>query len=789
MSYFPLDKIGRGLPVAQHEEGITQALRGGSAVIQAPPGTGKTTFVPPLVANQLGGKVLVVAPRRVAVRAAARHLAQLSGGNAHIGFSIRGERQRGDLVEFLTPGVLLRRLLRDPELPGVSAVIVDEVHERQLEVDMLLGMLAELRQLREELCVIAMSATVDAEGFAELLSATVVDIESPIHPLEISYSPLAGRAECSREFLASFASTCATAFEGGDSVLAFLPGLREVTAVCEHLSDFPVFPLHGQLSGAEQDRALTHPGQRIVVATSIAESSITVPGVRVVVDSGLARVPKRDNMRGMSGLVTLSCSQSSAVQRAGRAGREGPGRVIRCYSQREFSAFAPQPAPEILSAELSECCLMLSSWGVNDPALFPFLDQPPARAWNDARSTLEALGAIDTSGITELGSRIVTLPTHPRLGRVLVEADPRAAEVIAALSLDTRGDIAAALPRLRGTPAFEREAQRLRAFACGSQELSVGAIIGRAYPEFVAKQSSNGYLSSRGTRLESFDAGPRSPWLAVADLSLSASNRAIIRSYAEISEAEALEILGVREEVLAEFGDSGLRATRVRRAGAITLSSTPVSLDPGQARAAILETLRDSGLADFHLSPAARSLAQRMQLLHEHVGAPWPDMAQVFGGPVEEPELWLGPEVELLARGTPAAKIDLEPAIRRLLPWPEASHFEELAPARLAVPSGRSVAIAYAERPVVRVKLQECFGLAESPVICGQKVQFHLLSPAGRPLAVTDDLASFWQGPYQGVRSEMRGRYPKHPWPEDPLDAVATHKTKNSFAASRGKRT
>ena len=383
---FDLATIGRGLPVL---ETIDSLPAEGHVVVQAPPGTGKTTLVPPALANQVNGKVLVTAPRRVAVRAAANRLQELSG--QRIGYAVRGDTRKGQDVEFVTPGVLLRRLLRDPELEGVAAVAIDEVHERQLDTDLVLGMCLELAQLREDFRVIAMSATVDATRFSQLMGgAPIHSTEAVTYPLDITYEPLPGRAAGDREFWRGVARLASQQHE---STLVFVPGVREVNLVCEALAGHNVYPLHGRQTTQEQDAALYTAEQRIVVATSIAESSLTVPGVRTVIDAGLARVPKRDAQRGMSGLVTVSTSKSSADQRAGRAGREAPGTVIRCYSQEDYQHFSPHVTPEILAADLTQAALFLDCWGAGED--FPLLDPPPHAALADAHRTLRSLHATE----------------------------------------------------------------------------------------------------------------------------------------------------------------------------------------------------------------------------------------------------------------------------------------------------------------------------------------------------------------------------------------------------------
>ncbi len=705
---FDLQTIGAGLPVA---ETIGSLPTTGHIVVQAPPGTGKTTLVPPALSNQVDGKVIVTAPRRVAVRAAAHRLAELSGTPEQVGYAIRGESKKGSRVEFVTPGVLLRRLLKDPELEGVSAVALDEVHERQLDTDLVLAMCVELATLREDFRVVAMSATVDAERFARLLgTAPIHTTEAVTYPVETSYAPLTGRAAGTREFYQEVARTAKAAHQKNPgSTLVFVPGLREVNQVADALlahHETNVYPLHGQQTTAEQDAALYTDEERIVVATSIAESSLTVPSVRTVVDAGLSRVPRRDAQRGMSGLVTVSTSKSSADQRAGRAGREAPGHVVRCYSAEDYQHFSPHITPEILSADLTQAALFMDAWGAGPD--FPLLDPPPKAALADAHRTLEALGARSAGAVTPLGEKLAVLPADPRLGAALLKLGRRAAPTVAIVSNDARGDI--------------------------------------------------GKLSG-------------SEWLAIAEVSLSNAGNAIVRAAARIEEAEALDAIGITEEVVAQLDGGKVRGRKVKRAGAIELSSTPVKVT-GQAAADALA----AGIIvdDFHFSEKAQLLRDRLRHLHDFYGEPWPDLE------AQDLAVWLAPELRKIADGTPIAKVDMYPALQRLLPWPEATHLDELAPERLAVPSGRDARIDWTgERPIVHIKLQECFGLAESPEYCGHRVQFHLLSPAGRPLAVTDDLASFWAGPYQGVRSEMRGRYPKHPWPEDPWTAPATARTKN----------
>ena len=440
--------------------------------------------------------------------------------------------------------------------------------------------------------------------------------------------------------------------------------------------------------------------------------------------------------------------------------------VIRCYSRSDYAHFAPHTEPEIRSADLTEFALLLSCWGAA-PAEFPLLDQPPAAAFAQATAALAAIGAADP----QVAARLAQLPVDPRLGKALLDFGPAAASTVALLSLGETGNIALRRPD-------QREVRRLQRLAgpSTSRRVAPGEVIGHAFPHLVARRVADGeYLLAQGTRaVVPAEFGLMGEeWLAVADVRLERSGRARVQAAAPIAELVALDVIGVSEETECVFEDGRVRATRVVTAGAIVLSRTPVRPDPGVARAAVAAAVRERGVGLFPMSGRAARLWDRLRFLAHRVGNPWPDVAAL---PADE---WLAPEIDLVASGTKVEDIDLYSALQRVLPWPAASRLDELAPAELVVPSGRGVVVDYSgDRPRVRVKLQECFGLADSPVFGGERVVFELLSPAGRPVAITDDLASFWAGPYQNVRSEMRGKYPKHPWPVDPLTAVATARTK-----------
>lgn len=844
---FDLAAIGAGLSFAAAVDDLSAALdTSASVVVSAPPGTGKTTLVPPLVASRSTGRVIVTQPRRVAARAAARRLAHLDRTplGTRVGFTVRGERSAGPetLVEFVTAGVLLRRMLDDPGLDGVSAVIIDEVHERALETDLLIGLLSEVCELRDDLTVIAMSATLDAPRISAVLGtddhpAPIIDHDVPAFPLTERWAPSPAPRLDERGvtwgFLDHVAATTASAARAlirdapEADVLVFAPGAREVSEIARRIrsaSDaFDVRELHGQIPAAEQDavirgRAPDAP-PRIIVTTSLAESSLTVPGVRLVVDSCLARHPQRDAARGMTGLVTTAASRSSCVQRAGRATRQGPGTVIRCVDERTYAAAPVRPAPEIAVTDLADAALLLACWGAPGGAGLRMIDPLPAPNLADALAVLQGLGAIDDEcRVTAEGRILARIPTDPRLARALRDGSPAvgarlAAEVVALLGGDLRtaeADVAQAITALRGGRApdarrWRSDADRLERMVRPTPGVrsdldGVGLLIALAFPERIAhrvERTAEGatFLLASGTR-----AGVRGPlaaveWLAVADVArasarAAAGSGAIIRSAAVLTEAQIGSAAShlMTDRVEAEFTGGRVQARRERRIGAILRSSAPVRASAQEGRDAVRRAIRRDGLGMLSWSEGADTLRRRLALLRREIGDPWPDVSDA--GLIEALDVWLAPELDALAGGAPAGRLDLTSALRRLLPWPEAARLDELVPDRLEVPTGSRIRIDYpphddaTARPVVAVKLQECFGWAETPRLVDGRVPvlFHLLSPARRPLAVTDDLASFWSGPYSQVRAEMRGRYPKHPWPEDPWAAVPTRHTKNRSA-------
>ncbi|MEU9448368.1 ATP-dependent helicase HrpB [Streptomyces sp. NPDC048277] len=833
------------LPVRQALPGLEDALEGhGTAVLVAPPGTGKTTLVPLALAGLLGEgparRVVVAEPRRIAARAAARRMAWLLGEQVgrSIGYTVRGERVVGRhaRVEVVTTGVLLQRLQRDQELSGVDVVVLDECHERHLDADTVAAFLWDVREtLRPELRLVAASATTDAEGWARLLGdAPVVEADGVSYPVDVVWAPPARPVRPPHGMrvdpllLAHVASVVRRALaERSGDVLCFLPGVGEIARVAGQLGDLgdtEVLQVHGRAPAVVQDAVLA-PGarRRVVLTTSVAESSLTVPGVRVVVDSGLAREPRVDHARGLSALATVRASRAAGRQRAGRAGREAPGAVYRCWSEAEDARLTAFPAPEIKVADLTAFALQTACWGDPGATGLALLDPPPGGAMAAARGLLTAVGAVDSVGrATGRGVRLARLGLHPRLGRALVDGAAvagveRAAEVVALLSEEVPreygDDLGAALRSVRrGGDAYSgrwrAEVRRLRAVfddisrppahrsrSAGEVEVGygpdtpddqiAGLVAALAFPERVGRADGGSYLMVSGTRAELREGSPlrSTPWLAVA-----VADRPLGKGHARVQLAAAVDeevarvaagaLLDERDEV--HWADGEVVARRVERLGAIELAVRPLrDADPALVRDALLEGLRQEGFGLVRWTPDAAVLRQRLAFLRLHLGEPWPDVSDdALHARVDD---WLEPELGRARRRADLGRIDAGEALRRLLPWAsgEAGRLDELAPERIAVPSGSRIRVDYGnpEQPVLAVKLQEMFGLQQSPAVAGVPVLVHLLSPAGRPAAVTADLASFWKDGYKGVRAELRGRYPKHPWPEDPATAEPTRHT------------
>ncbi|WAX80585.1 ATP-dependent helicase HrpB [Streptomyces sp. KMM 9044] len=848
------DALG-ALPVREVIAPLTDALRErGTAVLVAPPGTGKTTLVPLVLAGLAGAgparRVLVAEPRRIAARAAARRMAWLLGEKpgGSVGFTVRGERVTGrhTRVEVVTTGVLLQRLQRDQELTGVDVVILDECHERHLDADTAAAFLCDVREtLRPELRLVAASATTDAAGWARLLGdAPVVEARRTAHPVEVVWAPPVRPVRpphgmrVDPVLLTHVASVVRRALTERDGdVLVFLPGVGEIARVAAQLGPLPdveVLQVHGRAPAAVQDAVLA-PGQRrrVVLATSVAESSLTVPGVRVVVDPGLAREPRVDHARGLSALTTVRASQAAGRQRAGRAGREAPGAVYRCWAQAEDVRLPRFPSPEIKVADLTAFALQAACWGDPDASGLALLDPPPAGAMAAAGAVLTAIGAVGADGrATERGTRLARLGLHPRLGRALLDAAPAvgpglAAEVVALIGEEAPrsygDDLAGALRAARrGGDAYAQrwrtEVRRLRALApdasakasartparasvqgfsrglsptgggmprLDGEDARVGLVAALAFPERIARADGGSYLMVSGTRAEAgAGTGLRgAPWIAVA-----VADRPVGRGHARVQLGAVVDedtarwaagaLLKTLEEV--HWADGDVVARRVERLGAVELAVRPrTDPEPELVRAALLEGLRREGFGLLRWPAGAAVLRQRLAFVHRQAGEPWPDVSdEALHSRVEE---WLEPELSRARRRADLARIDAGQALGRLLPWAsgEAARLDGLAPERITVPSGSAVRIDYSDpgQPVLAVKLQEMFGLQESPRVAGVPLLVHLLSPAGRPAAVTADLASFWKDGYKGVRAELRGRYPRHPWPEDPAAAEPTRHT------------
>ncbi|MFI7587827.1 ATP-dependent helicase HrpB [Spongisporangium articulatum] len=810
---------------------VDRLTRAGAAVLVSPPGTGKTTLVPLALADALddGARVVVAEPRRIAARAAARRMADLLGEpvGARVGYTVRGDSRTGAAtrVEVVTTGVLVRRLERDAELPGVGAVVLDECHERHLDTDLAVAFALESRAaLRPDLLVLATSATADADRLASLLDGPVIGADAPLFDVTPVWCPPAGPVDpphglrVDPRLLDHVASVVRRALsETSGDVLVFLPGAGEINGVATRLGAIDgvdVLRLHGRLSAADQDAAL-RPGarRRVVLASAVAESSLTVPGVRTVVDAGLARVPRTDLSRGLNGLATVRVSRSSAHQRAGRAGREAPGRVYRCWSEAEHARLPAHPDPEVAVADLCGFALALARWGDPDGASVPLLDVPPAASMAVARQTLQALGAVDDDGrVTDRGRRLATVGVHPRLARALLDGaglvgGRRAAEVVAILADDALAggtdDLAHAWRRLRdghdraATARWRAEVERLRPEEAGGpavpDDLAAGLVAGLAYPERLARSrnsASGHFLMAGGTGAEAAP-GSRlstSAWLAVAVAQRQAgAPTARVRLAAVIDEATAREVgahlLRLEEEVAWVDGD--VVAREVERLGAITLTERPLR-DPAREllAAALAEGLRREGLSLLTWTPGAAALRARLAFLHATLGEEWP--AVTDDALLARIDDWLAPELSRARRRADLARVDTASALRRLLDHRQAARLDELAPERITVPSGSQLRVAYSQNlaepdaPVLAVKLQEMFGARSGPRIGGGRVPvvLHLLSPAGRPAAVTSDLESFWPNGYPSVRAELRGRYPKHPWPADPTTAPPTARTK-----------
>ena len=827
------------LPIAEALPALREALRAGNAaVLVAPPGAGKTTGVPLALLDEPwlgGGRILMQEPRRIAARAAARRMAQALGEDvgATVGYRVRFDSRVGPRtrIEVMTDGLFLRRLQDDPGLDGVACVIFDELHERGLETDLALALTREAQLgLRPDLRLVAMSATLDPGPVAALLGdAPVVQSEGRMFPVATRYLEREPQERIEDTVAAAIRRALAT--EPG-SLLVFLPGIGEIRGVLARLEaeqlpdDVGLAPLYGDLAAADQDRAIrpASPGRRkVVLSTAIAETSLTIEGVRVVIDCGLMRRPQFSPRTGMSRLVTTRVSQASADQRRGRAGRLAPGTCLRLWTEPQQRGLLPFSPPEIVDADLAPLALELAAWGVRDIAALAWLTLPPAAAMAQARDLLRTLQAIDADGaITPHGKRMVRIGLHPRLAHMLLRGaeagDGRLAAILAAVlgerdilargpgrppdpDLRHRVEIVVAAQERRPTreSAVDRGSLRLvleaarrfeRALGVAARDQPVlertGALLALAYPDRVGqRRGERRYrLAGGGGAILPEAAGTPPDHIAVGELGGTAIDSQIY-SFAPLTAAD-LEILFAdrivtEERVGWDSREAAVVSETQRRLGNLVLDRRALTrIDTDRLRLGMLEGIRSLGLDALPWTDDARGLRDRMRFLNGAIGAPWPDVSDA--ALLESLDAWLGPFLDGMTRRAHLERLDLATALRGRLPWPLPRELDTLAPTHIEVPSGSRIRVDYsaASGPLLAVRLQEVFGLVATPAILAGRhpLTLHLLSPARRPVQVTRDLASFWRAGYRDVRAELKGRYPKHFWPEDPLTAPPTSRVR-----------
>ncbi|WJR68850.1 ATP-dependent helicase HrpB [Neorhizobium sp. CSC1952] len=816
----PIVKNLPKLPVTEVLGDITDALAGGTrAVLSAPPGAGKTTLAPLALLDQAWctGKIILLEPRRLAARAAASRMAFLLGEavGERVGYRMRLDNRISarTRIEVVTEGVFARMILDDPELAGVSAVIFDEFHERSLDADFGLALALDVQSaLRENLRILVMSATLDVERVAELLdNPPVIKSEGRSFPIDIRHRDRAPNERTEDAMTRAILETHAS--EPG-SILAFLPGQAEILRTAERLGgrfgpETTVVPLYGNLSQKEQDLAIRPApagSRKIVLATSIAETSITIDGVRIVIDSGLQRLPVFEPATGITRLETVRVSRASADQRAGRAGRTEPGIAIRLWHPGQTAALQPFAPPQILASDLSGLALDLAHWGVQDPRTLAFLDPPPGPAFNEAKALLTELGALDPQGgLTEKGRLMRELALPPRLSAMAISAAEEGfgkQACLLAVLLTEQGlggndvDLDERLRRFRNERGERADSARKLAerIASGlpkgkqsSASVPAGRLLLHAYPDRIALQRGGRgrfvMANGRGAELPETERLAAAQMLVIADLTGRAAQARILAA-AEISRADVeAELSGAIRESDECFFDRASRQVRARKAtrlGAIVFEEKPLPRPTGERAAkALAEGVRELGLQILPFSKDGMQLRERIGFLHRSIGEPWPDVSdEALLARLDD---WFVP-----FQGNASGLDSINPGslsegLRSLVPHEVARDLDRLAPTHFEAPTGQRHPIRYdGEEPVLAIRVQELFGLKKHPAVAGGRLPLllELTSPAHRPIQTTRDLPGFWAGSWKDVRAEMRGRYPKHPWPEDPAEALPTTRAK-----------
>lgn len=820
------------LPIDVALPALLAALAAGTyAVLVAPPGAGKTTRVPlALLDTAWRGdrRIIMLEPRRLAARAAATQMARLLGEDVGqtVGYRVRMDSKvtAKTRVEIVTEGVFTRMLLDDPELSGIAAVLFDEFHERSLDGDLGLALTLDASALRPDLRVLVMSATIDGARVARLLGdAPVIESLGRAFPVETRYresDPLK-RLE---DHVTS--ATLAALREHEGSALVFLPGQGEIVRVAERLATrvpphTDIAPLYGQLTAAEQDRAIrpAEPGRRkVVLATSIAETSLTIDGVRIVIDSGFRRVPVYGPGTGLTTLETRRVSRAGADQRRGRAGRTSPGIAIRLWNEGQTAALVPFDSPEITGADLAGLALDLASWGVTDPTTLPFLDPPPAAAWAEAIALLQRLDALDPAGhITSDGKALARLPLHPRLAHMVVaaaaEGDAHAAAELAVL-IGERGlggdgtDLPHRIDRFRAdrskraddarqlakrwtklatsTPTGRHPRARPEGSSLASG--SAGYHLARAYPDRVAQSAGPRgkfrLANGRQATLDETDALSSQPFLVVTDITGAAATGRI-RAAAALDRADLEALFGHRiiGETLLAFDEpsASVRARRVRRLDALRLADEPVAVEDAEAAALLLaQAAARRGIDLLPWSREQKAWRARANFLRTTLGDDWPDLTAEALAPLVAD--WLAPALFGLTKLAEVTGEHLRTALDLLLPYQRRQDIEALLPSHFTAPTGNAVAIDYSAEggPAIEIRVQELFGLTRHPTIANGRIRLLLvlLSPAHRPIQTTRDLVGFWNGSWADVAKDLKGRYPRHPWPDEPAKAAPTARAK-----------